>query len=509
MGKKKDKGKKKHHYSDDPMMCEENTPDDFICSLNDSPEEDDDFFYPPEGNNLFPAPPPSKDQSVSNEATLPYNRKTSALRFLARSLIQHGRIHVINGSQLMWYNDEYGYYQVEDNPQITVQKALSKNISRLSSRDIKELVDMIRSDPFIQLAIDDLNAKPYFINTRSGVLDWESEEVERHAPKPMFNYCIDADYLGDEDSPQCPTFENFCATSLEGSAKKRQLLLEIIGYCCSDHNGGKCAFFLKGEPDSGKSVMLAFISKLFDNSLIANIPLHKLSDRFMRAELYGKKLNSAGEIVAKMLGEISTFKSITGSDSIEAERKGQDPFFFTPRCKLIFAGNALPGTKENDATKAFTNRLVVLLFNHSIPKEQQDKELLEKLYDERHAIFTLAVRALRDLSSNNFQFIQPDDSKEFLHSFAERTNSLHAFLTDCCEFQGSSSVFNADLCAAYKKYCTLNGLDCYPKTKLYSLLDGYPSVYAGRIRKDGKNLRGYRGITLRREFLVEQWNNAQ
>ena len=113
---------------------------------------------------------------------------------------------------------------------------------------------------------------------------------------------------------------------------------------------------MKGEPDSGKSVVANFITQLFQPELISNVPLHKLSERFFKAELFGKKLNVAGEIQGKQLTEIATFKSITGGDAITGEYKGKNPFSFTPRCKLLFAGNALPGTSESDATKAFVNR---------------------------------------------------------------------------------------------------------------------------------------------------------
>jgi len=129
----------------------------------------------------------------------------------------------------------------------------------------------------------------------------------------------------------------------------------------------------------------------------------------------------------------------------------------------VFAGNTLPSTTESDATKAFTNRLVVLLFNRSTPKEKQDKQLLDKLTQEKDTIFTLAIQALRELALRNFQFITPADSTEFIRSFTERESSLKAFWNDCCEFATGSSVSNTELYATYEWHCKENGLEAYSR----------------------------------------------
>ncbi len=137
---------------------------------------------------------------------------------------------------------------------------------------------------------------------------------------------------------KCPVLEDFCRSSLDGDPKKRQLLLEMIGYICSDLTVGKCAFFIQGQPNSGKSVIAEFISRLFDPSLVSNIPLHQLGERFSRAELAGKKVNIAGEIAGRALRDISIFKSVTGSDRITGEFKGKEPLLFHPPVQAAIRG---------------------------------------------------------------------------------------------------------------------------------------------------------------------------
>ena len=149
----------------------------------------------------------------------------------------------------------------------------------------------------------------------------------------------------------------------------------------------------------------------------------------------------------------------------------------------MFAGNALPTTSEADATKAFVNRLTILLFNHSIPKKDQDKDLLDKLLAEKDAIFTLAMDALRELKNRNY--------------FEERGNSLQSFLKDDCVIEPGARIFNTDLCRAYTQYCLKNGLEEFSKAMLYEMLSGVPGVTMKRVRIGPENRWGHAGVRLR------------
>lgn len=439
-------------------------------------------------------------------------KKARAMDSLAYDVIREARLKVLPNGQIRSYDAELGYYKPVPVPEKLIAKLLSPSghFSQLTVKDVRDLCQRIEWDPFAQCKADDFNRYETKINTLSGVLDFVDCELERHSTDKLFTYVVNAHYLMEPDSIHCPTFDQFCSTSLAPLyrrdeencsaiiAEKRTLLLEIIGYACCDSNAGKCALFCKGEPDSGKSIVANFVTRLFPPELISNIPLHHLSDRFSKAELFGKKLNIAGEIRGKQLNEITTFKSITGGDAIFAEYKQKNPFSFTPQCKLLFAGNALPGTLEADATKAFTNRLIVLLFNHSIPKDQQDKHLLDKLWEERDSIFTLSMQALRELHYRNYRFTIPDESKCFLRSFANRGNSLQAFLHDCCVLDADARVHNVELLNAYADYCSENGLEAYTRQKFYEMLSGIPGVTTKRCRIDGKNKWGHVGIGLKK-----------
>lgn len=165
---------------------------------------------------------------------------------------------------------------------------------------------------------------------------------------------------------------------------------------------------------------------------------------------------------------------------------------------MLFAGNTLPGTTEADATTAFANRITVLLFNRSIPKDQQDKKLGDKLWDERNSIFSLAIRALFKLRKKNYVFTRPGESQSYIEAFCAKENSVQLFLKECCELGADLRVFNVELLRAYSDYCRDNGLVELKKGLFYDLLDGIPGVRYKKIRIKGENRWGREGITLKK-----------
>lgn len=426
------------------------------------------------------------------------NRRIKHLSALVAQVVADNRLRLSEDGRAYVYREGLGCFQPI--PQLSAYLAEffgADIVSSLSSRDMKEIAERLSWESAICCSPDDFNHNSELVNFHNGVVNTQTDELSAHDARYMFTYQLNADYLCNDEDIICPAFEEFCRTSLNNSPAKRQLLLEFIGYVLLDSNAGKCALFFKGAPNSGKSVMTTFIARLFDSVLVSHVPLHQLGDRFFRAELAGRKLNTAGEIAGRALQDVSIFKSITGGDRIVGEFKGCNPFYFTPQCKLLFSGNTLPLTTETDATHAFLNRIRVLLFNQSIDPDRQDKLLLEKLWGERDAIVTLALHAAQELVKRNFEFTLPEDSEQYLKSFSLRGNVLTAFIEECCILDAEARVFNVELYAAFEAFSKRNGLKALSRMKFYELLSGLPNVSMKRLRIGPENRWGHGGIALK------------
>lgn len=311
-------------------------------------------------------------------------------------------------------------------------------------------------------------------------------------------------YISDLSRVKTPYFDKFCATSLDDSTDKRQLLLQIIGYLCTPLMKAKKCFIFLGEPNSGKSLMILIIEYMFGKSLISNIQLENLGNRFSSGILSTKRLNVCAELSAHPLKNIELFKLIVGGDTLSGEFKGRDVFQFENRCKLLYAGNVLPPVKNEDISTAFVDRLTVLKFSHSIPREERIYNLDEKLKDEADAIFTLAINSVAKLIENQFEFVVPQDSADLLKDYSFQQTNIDTFVEEWCELGEELKTHSATLYTFYKRFCVDNAIQPISQNLFSQKIGSVKGVTNGRFRLNGGNpMRGFCGIAVKDIYLQD------
>lgn len=461
------------------------------------PSDDESPFYTEDCDNTSPAP--------ESPITIPMkgSKKTIALHKVVKEAAQLLGVKVTEDSRLYQYNPEAGSYHMTKNVVPAIFELLGEERVKLSDLDSRSVANLLLNYPENKITAETFNNKATLINTKTGIVDWLTGEQHEHTKEEFFSYNVDATFLPCVEADLCtPTFDQFCETSLEGDPKKKELLLEILGYCLSDTWGTRTAFLLHGAPSSGKSVILDFLTRLLTKEIISTVALHELDSSFQRASLLGKKVNISGEIAGKKVRDISYFKSLVSGDGISGEFKGKDSFSFVSKAKLIFATNVAIQIKDADTTSAFTDRLTPLIFNCSVAKEDQDKGLLDKLFEERAAIFTKAIYALRRLVERNYAFDLPVDSLEYLHAYTESPSSIVSFVEEVCFFDENEKIHSDVLVQAYYDYCHQKGLEPSSKMDLYTHLSSSHGIRDGRFRLNGENKRGKIGLALKPEFVV-------
>ncbi len=93
-------------------------------------------------------------------------------------------------------------------------------------------------------------------------------------------------------------------------------------------------------------------------------------------------------------------KKLTGADSISGDVKFGDYLQFTNSAKFLYGSNHVVLLPNKDA--AFYDRLVVIPFAKSVPRDARDFWLEEKLNAERDAIIVQALAAYRRLVKSNY-----------------------------------------------------------------------------------------------------------
>ena len=286
----------------------------------------------------------------------------------------------------------------------------------------------------------------------NGVYDLMKKELKPHDPRRLIFTYIKASY---DESAECPVFNSFLKQITHGNPQLEERFWMAIGYLMIYPARGKFFIVMGYARDSGKSVLGNFIQRLYPKESVGNLRLQEMKGTFSSMSFLNAVINLELDMPnAKLNAEVaSRLKQITGGDSITVQRKYLSPVTLTRRIKFVFAGNyPLCIDGEDDALQ---KRIVFLPFNESIPDDQQDPYLEDKIWDERDAIVTKSLHYARKLVKLNYKFPeipQVDDAKCIVRDSIAKT--VGKFVQESCDMSKPKAVTaTEDLYNAYFDYC--------------------------------------------------------
>jgi putative DNA primase/helicase len=125
----------------------------------------------------------------------------------------------------------------------------------------------------------------------------------------------------------------------------------------------------------------------------------------------------------------SKIKVLTGGDPIAARFMRQDFFEYVPQFKLVIAGNHKPGLRS--VNEAIRRRFLLVPFTVTIPPEDRDKELPEKLKAEWPGILAWMIEGCRSWQAHGLD--PPEAVTEATEAYLEAEDAMGAWIEECCE----------------------------------------------------------------------------
>jgi putative DNA primase/helicase len=273
----------------------------------------------------------------------------------------------------------------------------------------------------------------------------------------------------------------------------RALLEECVGYCFYRRNELGKAFILTGDKSNGKSTFLDVVAAILGEDNISTLDIKELGDRFSTSMMFGKLANIADDIGDDFLQgtQVSVFKKVVTGNRIKAERKGQDPFEFSPYVKILASANEIPRMK--DKTGAVLRRLVIIPFNATFSKDDPDYRPFIK-YDLMQPealeyMIALGMEGLKRVISNR-AFTVPTLVQEQLNEYEESNNPIIAFLKDV-ELSELENEPTSDVYRRYNLFCTENSLQAMSAIAFTKQLCRRCGFTLTRKRVDGEIKRVY------------------
>lgn len=314
-----------------------------------------------------------------------------------------------------------------------------------------------------------------WINVRNGTLVVGSDGsvmLREHRKEDLFTHTLPYVYDAQSEYPQWERFLNRVLPESEA----QQLLAEFVGYCLMKHHRLEKMLWLYGQGQNGKSVTLEVIEALLGSTNVSYLSLADLTnDDVKRAGFEGKMLNISTESGRDVNPNI--LKQLTSGERVTVKRLYVDPRETNDYGKVLAAFNDLPRAEN---TFGYFRRLLILAYQVTIPAEEVDRHLADKLKGELPGILNWVLQALPGLMARG-EFTQSQNCEQALERYRLQSDNVLLFAGEMCEpceyTTGGQEVYTA-----YRNYCIESSLKPLGKQKFYERLSSvFPREDYGNI----------------------------
>lgn len=456
----------------------------------------------------------NKDTKVTKENTRMKDLSYELTKFLGIKVI-HSELYIYEEGiyNLIRKEEDLGKFLMKLLPDFCQQR-----ISKYTN--FKEIFQWLKVIPELQVENfeEEMERNATYIPFQNGLYDIATGRFLEYSEERLIFYKLKADYLGRE-CDLSPVWNNFLFGISPVDKEVSTILCQMILNCLLIGNKSKTFALMLPAPNSGKSVLGNVLIEIIGREHITTRSFSELSKRFGLANLEGMALNICMEADINLSkATIRCIKGLTGENYINSEAKGANHKVIYNNVKLVFGVNDIPILEETD--EAFFNRLQCIPMMYSIPVEQQDKFLLQKLIEEADGFLSWLVNneATKQFVYNNFSYSYCGQAEELKQAIKERCENNHfldvqndmvqEFVDLCIEQTEDKKDFisNQILYLAYQAFCKEKGVAQVCQQKAFSrkfskLGIGMKSKsYDSKIESKSP-LNGFKGIRLINEVV--------
>lgn len=334
----------------------------------------------------------------------------------------------------------------------------------LSASGVSGVARLAQSDPRLVVHIDQLDARPYEVNTPGGIVDLRTGLLRPVDPAAL--HTRSTGVVPDFDRTS-DTFERFLASTFADDHDLTGYVQRAFGLAALGVVLEQLLFFAQGEGANGKSTLTEAVMTALgrgDTGYAIAAPAEMLMVRKHTehpaelAQLAGARLVVCSELEEGQRFAEARVKQLTGRDSINARFMRQDPFTFTPSHTFLLLGNHRP-----DATTggpAFWRRLRLIPFAHVVPEGKRDPRLGEKLDEDAPAVLAWIVRGAASYLAGGLH--TPSAVDTATEAYAADQDTVGRFVEERCHLVpggggGVAQIAVTRLREAYEGWCRESG----------------------------------------------------
>ena len=436
-------------------------------------------------------------------------RKTNNGKLLSKILANSIDVRVV-GNKVYMYDNKTGMFNLSDKQEVTTQinswlDNEREDTHKFTSRDTDEAYRCLITNATIQReALESAYNKPYVL-CQNGVLELPSMKLLPFSPKYEFTSGIKASY---DESAQGKHFKGFIDFATNGDTELKHLIQEIMGYALSNYSNKRIAFVFEGVTGTGKSTILDVIRQMVGQDLTCEVPLNFMEREYYAATILSSKLNIVPDHNDAVIKDVAKFKSfVSDTDVISGRNPCEKPFAERCRTKMLFGSNhffRFSGVKAEDL-EAFFDRILYIPFNRKIEKKiGAFWEILKPEYDY---IFTWAMKGLKRLFEQDFEFTRCSASEKMKIIAMAQCNPEEAFFENCLKSAEDRYESSSAITEAFRYFCNKNKIEGNFNITTYLEKKNIPKMRkrineSGYLSSEGNPIYVYEGIRLRAKYRV-------
>ena len=348
--------------------------------------------------------------------------------------------------------------------------------------------------------IEQFDRNPWLLGVENGVVDLRTALLLPHRREDMLSILCPTAY--DPEAP-CPRWEQFLLEIMDGDAEMIACLQRMAGYFLTGDISVQILPIFYGPGANGKNVFLDTLMGIMGPHA-AEAPDGLVTTRNTDehpteiADLYGKRLVVASETEEGRKMRIGLVKKITGNRYLKARFMRQDYFQFERTHKTVLVTNNKPVVTET--SNAIWRRLRLIPFTVTIPEEQQDKRLTERLVAEWPGILAWAVRGCMDWQTRQCDLALPATVQKATEEYRNDSDHVADFIAERCavwsDDQGTRTP-KERVYLAYCDWCRSIGEDVLSRPIFNKRMRGHGLVdKAAKVAGEGKTQKCWMNVTL-------------
>jgi putative DNA primase/helicase len=360
-----------------------------------------------------------------------------------------------------------------------------------SAKTVAAVERLARSDRRLAATVDQWDADLWLLNTPEGVIDLRTGSMRAHRAEDYLIHMTAVAPGGD-----CPQWHVFLERVTANDKSLQQYLQRVCGYALTGLTHEHALFFFYGKGANGKTTFVrAVAGVLEDYHRTAPIETFAAShtDRHPTelADLRGARLVTANETEEGRRWAESRINMLTGGDRVRARFMRQDLFEFTPQLKLVISGNHKPSLRS--VNEAARRRFNLIPFTVTIPAEERDKDLSDKLKAEWPGILQWMIDGCVDWQERGLA--PPEVITAATTAYLDAQDTVAAWLDECCELDANTWERSQTLFASWKAWAERSGQFVGDIKTFRDRLDGRDGI---EFRKQpGTKRAGFQGVRLR------------